>query len=79
MSKIQVNGKEQEVETPISIIDLIKKNDVAQPEMVSVQLDGEFVDRAHFSVVHVNEGDEVDFLYFMGGGGSYPPQILKYQ
>jgi len=71
MSKIKVNGKNQEVETPISIIDLIKKNDVAQPEMVSVQLDGEFVDRAHFSVVLVNEGNEVDFLYFMGGG-SYP-------
>jgi sulfur carrier protein len=72
MSKIQVNGKEQEIDTPISIIDLIKRNNVEQPEMVSVQLDGEFVDRAHFSVVHVNEGDEVDFLYFMGGGGSYP-------
>jgi sulfur carrier protein len=45
--------------------------------MVSVQLNGEFVDRANFSIINVREGDEVDFLYFMGGG-SYP-HILKYQ
>jgi len=68
MSKIQVNGKEQEVEVPISLIDLIKKNDVAQPEMVSVQLNGEFVDRGDFNSILVNDNDEVDFLYFMGGG-----------
>lgn len=77
MSKIKVNGKDQDVETPISVIDLIKKNDVAQPEMVSVQLNGEFVDRAHFSIINVNEGDEVDFLYFMGGGSH--PHVVKYQ
>ena len=68
MSKIQVNGKEQEVEVPISLIDLIKKNDVAQPDMVSVQLNGEFVDRGDFNSTLVNDNDEVDFLYFMGGG-----------
>ena len=68
MSKIQVNGKEQEVEVPISLIDLIKKNDVAHPEMVSVQLNGEFVDRGDFNSILVNDNDEVDFLYFMGGG-----------
>ncbi|HBY55135.1 MAG TPA: thiamine biosynthesis protein ThiS [Marinilabiliales bacterium] len=68
MSKIRVNGKEQEVEVPILLIDLIKKNDVAQPEMVSVQINGEFVDRGDFNSTLVNDNDEVDFLYFMGGG-----------
>lgn len=68
MAKIQVNGNEQEVEAPISLIDLIKKNDVAQPEMVSVQINGEFLPRENFSSTLVNDGDEVDFLYFMGGG-----------
>ena len=77
MAKIQVNGNEQEVEVPISVIELIKKNEVAQPEMVSVQVNGEFVDRANFSVVHVKDGDEVDFLYFMGGGSH--PHVVKYQ
>lgn len=77
MGKIKVNGKEQELGSPISVIDLIKKNDVQQPEMVSVQVNGEFVDRANFSVVQVKDGDEVDFLYFMGGGSH--PHVVKYQ
>jgi len=68
MSKIQVNGIDQEAETPIALIDLIKINKVEQPEMVSVQVNGEFVIREDFSSKQINEGDEVDFLYFMGGG-----------
>jgi len=68
MAKIQVNGNEQEVEASISLIELIKKNDVAQPEMVSVQINGEFVDREEYATTLIKDGDEVDFLYFMGGG-----------
>ena len=70
MSKISVNGKAQEVETPISISELIKLNNVAQPEMVSIQLNGQFVNRDDFDSTQVAEGDELDFLYFMGGGQS---------
>lgn len=71
MSKIQVNGKEQEFDAPsVSIIDLIKKNNVAQPEMVSVQLNGEFVDREDFNSTWIKDNDEIDFLYFMGGGSN---------
>jgi sulfur carrier protein len=68
MAKIQVNGNAQEVESSISVIELIKKNDVAQPEMVSVQINGEFVDREEYASTQIKDGDEVDFLYFMGGG-----------
>ncbi|HLP04953.1 MAG TPA: sulfur carrier protein ThiS [Paludibacter sp.] len=68
MSKISVNGKAQEVETPVSILELIKLNNVAQPEMVSIQLNGEFVNREDYDSRLVAEGDELDFLYFMGGG-----------
>jgi len=63
-----VNGKVQEVEVPISLIDLIKNNKVEQPEMVSIQVNGEFVDRDSFETTQINANDEVDFLYFMGGG-----------
>ena len=70
MSKISVNGKAQEVATPISITELIKLNNVAQPEMVSIQLNGQFVDREDFESTQVADGDELDFLYFMGGGQS---------
>ena len=68
MASILVNGKAQEVESPISLIDLIRNNKVEQPEMVSIQVNGEFVNRDDFNSTLLNNNDEVDFLYFMGGG-----------
>ncbi len=68
MAKITVNGNAQEVNTPITVAELIKLNNVLQPEMVSVQVNEEFVDRADFDTKALNEGDSIDFLYFMGGG-----------
>lgn len=69
MSKIQVNGKEQILDTnSISVLELIKLNNVLNADMVSVQLNGEFVDRGNFNSTLIKENDEVDFLYFMGGG-----------
>ena len=66
--KITVNEEQQEVREGINISELIKENNVAQPEMVSVQLNEEFVDRDDFEATVLKEGDVVDFLYFMGGG-----------
>ena len=68
MGSILVNGKVQEVEVPVSLIELIRNNKVEQPEMVSIQVNGEFVDRDSFETTQINANDEVDFLYFMGGG-----------
>jgi sulfur carrier protein len=70
MSKIKVNGNEQEISNPVSLTELIALNNVAQPSMVSIQLNGEFVVRDDYDSTLVNEGDEVDFLYFMGGGSN---------
>jgi len=66
--KIKVNGAPQEIEVGFSVTDLLVCNKVEQPDMVSVQLNGEFVQRDRFAATVVKEGDEVDFLYFMGGG-----------
>ena len=68
MAKIIVNGEAQEVQLPLSLTDLIKQNNVLQPEMVSVQVNDDFVDREEWDDVALKEGDAVDFLYFMGGG-----------
>ncbi len=66
--KIKVNGTPQEIETGISVADLLARNNVEQPDMVSVQLNGAFVQRDRFAATAFKDGDEVDFLYFMGGG-----------
>jgi sulfur carrier protein len=68
MAKITVNGEVQEVQSGISLTELIKQNNVEQPEMVSVQLNDDFVDRNEWDSLEIKEGDTVDFLYFMGGG-----------
>jgi sulfur carrier protein len=70
MAKITVNGETQEVQLPLSLTELIKQNDVQQPDMVSVQVNDDFVDRNEWDGLQVKEGDVVDFLYFMGGGNS---------
>ena len=68
MAKIIVNGEAQEVQLPLNLTELIKLNKVLQPEMVSVQVNDDFVDRTEWDGLQIKEGDAVDFLYFMGGG-----------
>ncbi|MBQ1649884.1 MAG: sulfur carrier protein ThiS [Prevotella sp.] len=68
MAKLIVNGEEQEVTLPLTVSEVIKLNNVLQPEMVSVQVNEEFVERDDFPTTSLNDGDSIDFLYFMGGG-----------
>jgi sulfur carrier protein len=68
MAKIIVNGEAQQVELPLNLAELIKKNNVLQPDMVSVQVNDDFVDRNEWEALQIAEGDSIDFLYFMGGG-----------
>ena len=64
-----VNGKSHTIEQKhINLTELIKLHKVQDPEMVSVQLNGSFVDRNKFVTTIIKDGDEIDFLYFMGGG-----------
>lgn len=66
--QIKVNGKIQKVEKTLTITELLALNQVEMPDMVSVQLNGDFVKRESFPETSLKENDEVDFLYFMGGG-----------
>lgn len=68
MSTIKVNDEVQDINLPLTLIELIALNNVAQPDMVSIQINGEFIARDLFESTSINEGDEIDFLYFMGGG-----------
>ena len=67
--KIRVNGKERLIEAQrLSVAGLLSRENVENPDMVSVQLNGEFVDKGKFKAAYLKDGDMVDFLYFMGGG-----------
>ena len=67
--KLKVNGKEHLFkEQRVSIAELLNKENVENPDMVSVQLNGQFVDKGKFEAVYLKDADQIDFLYFMGGG-----------
>ncbi len=68
MMKLTVNGEPLEIEKPINIKELLVVAKAEQPEYVTVELNGEFVDHSGFETTLVQDGDTVEFLYFMGGG-----------
>ena len=71
MATIKVNGESQEVVLPMTVEELIKNNNVENPELVSVQVNEEFLDRNDYARRQVKDGNEIDFLFFMGGGQIY--------
>ena len=68
MAQIIVNDEKQEVTLPLTLSELIKINKVFQPEMVTIQVNEDFVEKEDYETTQIKEGDRVDFLYFMGGG-----------
>lgn len=65
---IKVAGEKREVAEGITIAQLIAQEKVEMPEYVTVSVNEDFALRANFETQTLNEGDEVEFLYFMGGG-----------
>ncbi len=67
--KLTINGKDVETNGSSTIGELLEEQKVKWPDMVSVELNGEILQRDTFGSTGLNEGDKVEFLYFMGGGG----------
>ena len=67
---LTVNGKPASIgdESPLSVSNLLETLQVAQREYVTVELNGDILDRDAFGTTSVKDGDTVEFLYFMGGG-----------
>ena len=51
MATIKVNGESQVVELPLTVEELIKQNNVENPELVSVPVNEEFLDRNEYAFV----------------------------
>ena len=65
---VKVNGENISLEKSLNVNELLIAVKAEQPEYVTVQINGEFVERDDFPKIFVNDGDEMEFLYFMGGG-----------
>ena len=66
--KITVGGEKKEVADGLTVAGLIALEQVETPEYVTVSINEEFIDSSTFESHVLHEGDEVEFLYFMGGG-----------
>jgi sulfur carrier protein len=67
--QISINGEQNEFsEAAINISKLLEIQRVESPEMIAVQINGEFVDKDKYHSTYLKSGDDVEFLYFMGGG-----------
>lgn len=66
--KLVINGKDADINESLTVIQLLTRENVRMPEMVSVELNGEILKRSDFEKTALEEGDTLEFLYFMGGG-----------
>ena len=63
-----VNGKKIDTSDDLTISKLLVEENVKMPEMVSVELNGKILKRFEFETTQLKDDDQVEFLYYMGGG-----------
>jgi sulfur carrier protein len=64
---VQVNGKEREVQSGLSVHELVEAFDL-NPMLIVVELNREILSRDRFKDVQVSDGDAVELVHFVGGG-----------
>lgn len=66
--KLVVAGVAKEYEEGLNVAQLVERENVEMPLYVSISLNDEFVDNEKREETILHDGDQVEFLYFMGGG-----------
>ncbi len=65
--QVQVNGKEREVQSGLSVHELVESFDL-NPLLIVVELNRKILSRDEFKDIQVSEGDAVELVHFVGGG-----------
>ena len=63
---VKINGKSEEIQSG-TVLELLKTKNI-EPQMVAVEINNKMLERDDFSTTHLNDGDHVEFLFYMGGG-----------
>lgn len=63
-----VAGDKKEVKDGLTVAELIASENIENPDYVTVAVNDEFVESETYATRLLNEDDNVEFLYFMGGG-----------
>lgn len=65
---ITVAGNRKEVKNGLTLPELMELEKVEMPDYVTVSINDEFIDADKKAETVLKAGDNVEFLYFMGGG-----------
>ena len=66
--KLTVAGEKKEYRDGLTVEELIALENVETPQYVTVTINDEFLATEDRATRVLQDGDEVEFLYFMGGG-----------
>jgi sulfur carrier protein len=63
-----INGKEQSFDDHLTLAQLIEQLGM-KGDRVAAELNREIVSRGHWSETTLNDGDHLEIVHFVGGGG----------
>ena len=66
--KITLGGVKKEVAQETTIAQLMEQEALENPQYITVSVNETFLDPEEFASFVLKENEEVEFLYFMGGG-----------
>ncbi len=64
--QVKINGKTEEISGG-TVLDLLQAKKI-EPQMVAVEVNDTMLDRNLLATTSLNDGDRVEFLFYMGGG-----------
>ncbi|NGZ98982.1 MAG: thiamine biosynthesis protein ThiS [Nitrospira sp. WS110] len=64
--QVKINGKPEEIQAG-TVLDLLNTKKI-EPQMVAVEVNDKVLERDDLATTHLHEGDQVEFLFYMGGG-----------
>jgi sulfur carrier protein len=65
---LSLNGKPMDMRDGITVAQLLMEQKIESPEMVAVELNNRVLAREIYAETVLRENDNLEFLYFMGGG-----------
>ncbi|HMH07701.1 MAG TPA: sulfur carrier protein ThiS [Terriglobales bacterium] len=65
--KLTINGQEQD-SAPVTLAKLVEQLGMKQ-DRVAVELNRSIVPREQWAETHLAEGDQLEIVHFVGGGG----------
>ncbi|MGN1030786.1 MAG: sulfur carrier protein ThiS [Butyricicoccaceae bacterium] len=65
---LKIAGEKKEYTEGLTVAQLIEAEKIDNPQSVTVSVNEAFLRLAQYEEYTLKDGDEIEFLYFMGGG-----------